>query len=101
MKSLPRTLDAAEKLSVLGYFQTPHGLRLLESLLDTRNGDMVRELAAEITDPETLEDKIADLARPVRQEKEHIEYAKEFLRSVYAASFPNDVAPFPDGSPFG
>lgn len=86
MVALPRTLDDAEKQEVLRYFHGPFGLRLLESLLDTRSEFMVRSVAREIADPTVTEDKVLDAVRPVRTEMERIEYAKEFLRAVYAAS---------------
>lgn len=87
MVALPRTLDDAEKQEVLRYFHGPFGLRLLESLLDTRSEFMVQSVAREIADPTVTEDKVLDAVRPVRTEMERIEYAKEFLRAVYAASF--------------
>ncbi len=86
MTSLPRTLDDAEKQEVLRYFHGPFGLRLLESLLDTRSEFVVQSVAREIADPTVTEDKVLDAVRPVRTEMERIEYAKEFLRAVYAAS---------------
>ncbi len=86
MVTLPRTLDAAEKQEVLRYFHGPFGLRLLESLLDMRAEFVVQLVARDIADPTVTEDKVLGAVRPIRQEMERIEYAKEFLRTVYAAS---------------
>jgi hypothetical protein len=88
MTTLPRTLDDIEKKEVFAFFRGPFGLRLLELLLEAREEFLVQELARSIADPQILEGAILDTVRPVRVEKEHIEYAKNFVRAVYAASEP-------------
>ena len=83
VKSLPPTLDLLTREHLRAALHHPAGLRALESLLDARDAELERE-AGKVIDPEIIESSILNTLRPIRYEKEKIQYVREFLDLVYA-----------------
>ena len=83
VKLLPHTLDLLTREHLLKALHHPSGLRALAALLDARDAELERE-AGKVTDPEIIESSILDTLRPIRYEKEKIQYVREFLDLVYA-----------------
>ena len=83
VKSLPHNLDLLSRDHLLKALHHPAGLRVLTELLDARGEELDRE-AGQAADPTVVEGAILDILRPIRYEKEKIQYVKEFLDLVYA-----------------
>lgn len=83
LKLLPHTLDLLTREHLLKALHHPSGLRVLAELLDARSGELDRE-AGQAVDPTVVEGAILDILRPIRYEKEKIQYVRDFLDLVYA-----------------
>lgn len=83
LKLLPHTLDLGTREHLLKALHHPAGLRVLTEMLDARSEELDRE-AGQAADPTVVEGAILDILRPIRYEKDKIQYVREFLDLVYA-----------------